>query len=96
VPVGEGEARVYLRDFGQAVVFGATKTTGILDHEVLRVADGYTRERVGTQTLLVESGSLGSVSVDSAITIGGTPYRVRSLPMPTDDGAFETLDVVKA
>ncbi len=76
------------------IVFGSLATWGVFDDDEQRIEDG-TGEPVTIRTrqITIAAGSLPGLTVDATITIGGTPFTVRSRPMPKENGELWTVRV---
>lgn len=72
---------------GVEVVYGAVETWGHLDTIDLHAVGGEGEGVIGTQrSVLVATGKIGTVTMDSEITVGGTSFQVRDHARE-DDGA---------
>jgi hypothetical protein len=80
-----------LRQAGDAVVFGATSSFGILNvgDEVAQMPDGGLAQ-VRTTTLLVASDDFDGLSTGETITVADADYRIDRIA-PEDDGEVTKL-----
>ena len=67
------------------VVYGVQSVRGFLDHATETYDAGGVPAQVAATVLSVRSASLTGLAVDSAITVDGTSYRIRSIARE-DDG----------
>lgn len=79
------DAAAFLADFGVSVVNGASATTGILSaRDVLDPASGVVLRR---QVLRMQTGTGGTITEDTDLTVDGATHRVDRI-MLADDGLF--------
>lgn len=83
MPFQSADAAAFLADFAVPVVNGASSTTGIMSvRDVLE--DGVARRR---RVLRLKSGTGGSITEDTDLTVDGVVYRVDGILL-ADDGLF--------
>jgi hypothetical protein len=99
MPVGDGDAVVFLPDFGVAVTFtGAPAgTLGILDvqDEERLTDDGRATVLVRVKVVLLETTVAALLSDGDAITVDGTNYTVRDV-VAVADGTFSVVGLRNA
>lgn len=83
---GSSDLPAMLSDFGEVVVFGAYTSKGILDHQTDVQDLGDQMAVLGsTISILIQVSALPGLKKASAITVGGTSYKVREIHRQ-DDG----------
>lgn len=90
---GDGDLCFIMSDvFSVPVVFGAQKTCGIVDVADHEVEDGSGRPiQVRRTALLIKSGSLTDLAIDSSITVDGDARKVRDISLREDGKLTELL-----
>ena len=84
-PAFAADAAAFLGDLGVPVVNGASSTTGLFS--VRDVIDESTGAVVKRQVLRLQTGTGGTITEDTILTIDGADYRVDRI-QAADDGLF--------
>ncbi len=86
MPYGSNDLPFMLADFGEVVVFGVYTSKAILDHQTDVQDLGDQMAVLGsTISILFQVSALPGLKKASAITVGGTSYKVREIHKQ-DDG----------
>jgi hypothetical protein len=87
--VGAEDALALLEDFGDPVVLGGVRTTGILSRrEVLETDGAGGQVQVTRRVLRIVTGALPGLTVDAELTVDGVGYQVRYPELVAPDDVF--------
>lgn len=86
MPIGDADLSVFLSDFAVPVVYGAQSTVGIFDENdtPLPGAESSFDVNVRASTVLIATGALTDLAVDTAITVNGRSFQIRRAPLEAD------------
>lgn len=89
---GDADRDVFLADFGVDVTIGSTTITGVrrLEDVPREGLDGV-QVLVRRESVVVKTGAVANPAIDSAITVDGTAFKVRSVESEPPDGAFTRI-----
>lgn len=93
---GAADRDVLLADFGVDLTAAGTTVKALLDFDTLEGQDGAGRLIRTTRTSVRIKAGAVSLTLDQSITVDGLSYKVRSLPMLVDDGAWHEFEIVRA
>ena len=89
---GAADLDALLAQMGVSVTFGSTTVNGLFDRDDVFLQDP-SGMHVSTrrQSVLVKTGALAGLTVNSAITVDGNPYHIRDVSLEPGDGAFTRI-----
>ncbi len=89
---GAADLDALLAQLGVSVTYGGNTVNGLFDREDLFLQDP-SGLHVSTkrQSVLVKTGALTALAVNSAITVDGGTYHIRDVSLEPGDGAFTRI-----
>lgn len=78
-----------------AVAYGAQTTRGLLDQPGQIVSTSEGDVIASATSVTIKTGSLANITLDTAITVDGSNYKVRDV-VKIDDGKLTRLDLIEA
>lgn len=89
---GASDLPAFFADMGVEVSYSGKKTNGLFDQQQVQriVSEAGVILEVGETSVLIQTGTLGTLLKDTTIVVDGVSYKVRT-SRPMDDGQLTAI-----